>query len=375
MMPDIDFLSAKTEILLNPSTCPEIATQFKKWLPTSGDFASHLWFATSGSTAKAGSMKYVALAKEAFLASAGSVNSHLNISIDDIWINPLPRFHVGGLAIHARASLNKAKVISFLGKWQPQSFCDYIAKEKGTFTSLVPTQIYDLVKCQLKAPESLRGVIVGGGKLSTLLYEQARALGWPLFPSYGLTEAASQVATATHASESFPPMKILPHLQVHTDEEGFIHLKGRSLLTCYAYLTKADCKLVDPKKDGWLKSEDRGVVESEAITLLGRSDDFIKISGESVNFKDLEGILEGLKLKLRISFDAALVAIEDDRLGHSVIIAIEGTPSTASEALINSFQTSVLPFERIRSVHYLPKLPRSPLHKLLKDPLLKMISL
>ena len=44
--------------------------------------------------------------------------------------------------------------------------------------------------------------MTGGGALDPSLYKQARDLGWPLLPSYGLTECGSQVATASLSSAS-----------------------------------------------------------------------------------------------------------------------------------------------------------------------------
>ncbi len=83
-------------------------------------------------------------------------------------------------------------------------FAEEMNEGAVTLTSLVPTQVHDLVQCALACPPSLRAVVVGGAELDPVLGERARELGWPVLQSYGMTEAASQVATASLASLDRP---------------------------------------------------------------------------------------------------------------------------------------------------------------------------
>ena len=127
--------------------------------------------------------------------------------------------------------------------------------------ALVPTQVFDLVHAGRAAPASVRAIVVGGGALGSDLYTRARELGWPLLPSYGATECASQIATASLASlaaDAFPELEILSHAEVRTDAEGRIAVRSPALLTGYATAGG----LQAPKRDGWWRSEDRGAVDS-----------------------------------------------------------------------------------------------------------------
>ncbi|MDE0119544.1 MAG: AMP-binding protein [Bdellovibrionales bacterium] len=153
---------------------------------------SHVWLATSGRVCQ----KWVALSKEALLTSAQAVNRHLHVTEKDRWGLCLPLFHVGGLAILARAHLSHSSCFLFSGKWSASSFLAFLNQNKITLSSLVPAQVYDIVKAQHACPSFLRAVVVGGESLNPILYHAARKLNWPLLPSYGLTECASQVATA-----------------------------------------------------------------------------------------------------------------------------------------------------------------------------------
>ncbi len=213
----------------------------------------HIWLATSGTTS---SPKWVALSKDAILTSAGAVNQHLKSDASDVWVNPLPDFHVGGLGIWARSFLSGTKVYPFKPKrWDVYGYHRTLHDIKATLTSLVPTQVYDLVHKKLQPPQTLRAIIVGGGALPESLYHEAIQLGWRLLPSFGLTECASQVATAKHGSKD---LHILPHVTLKIDDDGYICIKSTSLLTTYS--------TTDPKVNGWFKTEDKGHISEKCQT-------------------------------------------------------------------------------------------------------------
>lgn len=371
-MNNIDWESSVSNVLCNPAYPEAEKSFFHNILSHSNSLSGHIWLSTSGSTSK----KWVGLSKQAILASALGVNKHLESDSTDKWIQALPDFHIGGLSIHARAYLSEAEVCYYQGKWIPQSFYTMIQKEKGTLTALVPTQLYDLVNLNLNAPSHLRAVIIGGGMLSQELYQRSIALKWPVLPSYGMTECASQVATGSLVDlfkKEVPEMKILPHLEVR-DQQGCLTIRGASLLSCYAYVENEQVSFKDPKNDGWFQSEDRGVVSDGFLEIHGRVDAMIKIGGESVDVAKLEKLWEMITYVEVKAFESALIAIPDVRLGYVIHLAYAGcVENKCLQAMIEKYQQAVLPFERIRKINCLPYLPRSPLGKILKKELVNML--
>ena len=223
-----DWESSSTEILLNPAATRELQEGSEKLSLIPG-FPRHVWLATSGSV---NGPKWVALSKQAILNSAKAVNDNLHSTARDIWLNSLPAFHVGGLGIWARSFLSGATVIETkMLKWNPHQFVQLISETQATLSSLVPAQVYDLVSQKLQSPTTLRATLVGGGFLNTSLYQDAKLLGWPLLPCYGMTETASQIATANF---DHPSLKILPHAEVKINAEGLICIKSSSLFSAYA---------------------------------------------------------------------------------------------------------------------------------------------
>lgn len=365
----MDWLSKETEILLNPKMPKKLMENALCRLPRGQEFSGHIWLATSGSTKNYGeAAKFVALSKEAFLSSAKAVNWHLNASSKDVWLNALPSFHVGGLGVYARAFLAKSAIASFDGKWSACDYYDLLIKSKATLASLVPTQLYDLIFHSFKAPKTLRAVVIGGGQLSEELKEKAKMLDWPVLPSYGMTEAASQIATACleGSASNSSDLKILNHIEVCINKEGFIALRGPSLLSFYCYLSETSASIVDPKSsDGWFVSQDFGKKQGDILVPLGRSQDFIKIGGESVDVGHLNRLLNDIKIRKAFKLDVAIVPVAEERLGHELHLMVAGDSEREVACLLDIFHCMVMPFEKIKAIHYVKELPRSPLGKLL----------
>ena len=100
-------------LLLNPRMDPArraqvLAAEFP-------DLPDHVWLATSGT---GGSLKLVALSRGAMECSALAVNLHLGVARDDVWINALPLFHVGGLGVTVRSHLAGTRFETFHDAWE-----------------------------------------------------------------------------------------------------------------------------------------------------------------------------------------------------------------------------------------------------------------
>jgi O-succinylbenzoic acid--CoA ligase len=297
---------------------------------------AHVFVATSGSS---GAIKLVALSKRAILASAAAVNERLGVTSRDVWAAVLPLFHVGGLGVYARCHLAGARAMTMA--WDPRAF----AESEATIASLVPAQVKDLIAAGLKPSPSLRAILVGGG-----IFDLAKS-DWPALPSYGMTECCSTISIED---------TLLSHIEARREAGGRLAFRGPSLLT--GYVTEEG--LADPKIDGWFISEDLGDVDGRTLNVIGRAEDFVKIGGESVDLKRLDQILYELA-----GDDAAIVVMPDERLGYVIHLA-----TTVEASFVDAFNERVHPFERIRGVHRVDAIPRSPLGKLLRGELAAMVS-
>ncbi len=368
--------STKNELFLNPRLKSSQIQTIQNWVAAvSQQLKGHVFLFSSGTTAVG---KCIALSKKAILVAANSVNQHLCAHPKDRWLNVLPLFHIGGLSIDARSVLSGAQMIH-MGQWNPPIFLNTLSEERITLTALVPTQMYDLIRASLHCPPSVRAVLVGGEALSIPVYQEARRLGWPLLPCYGMTETSAQVATA--ALESFnpdtpPPLKILSHVEIQEDHNGFLQMRSEALFTAYLFLEEGTLRIHDPKIQGWFQTQDRGLCHPPHLTVLGRSENFIKISGESVEINRLEFILEDVKQSVQSPADCALLPIPDPRLGYTLHLISDDTLSeSTADRIIHEFNHRVLPFEKIHAWHSMKKLPRTDLGKLQRGALQKKFSI
>lgn len=367
----IDLRSDANETLLNPRMPEALAQTLRERLSVAEGLRGHVFLLTSGSTASsAADYKWVALSKAAILSSALAANETLESDADDVWFHTLPDFHVGGVGIGARAGLSGARIVlPTYERWNPVRFAVEAAEAGATLTSLVPTQVHDLVAHGLAGPKRLRAILVGGGALSEGLYDAARRLGWPVLASYGLSETASQAAT--DPLDGPHQLRVLPHLEMGADAEGRIRVRGGSLLTGYVL---DGPRLVDPKDaEGWFTTEDLGRVEDGWLTITGRTQERIKIGGELSNLGLLRKTFDEAASQTGVRIGCALFALPDERLEHVVALAVEGGDPRLDEA-IAAFEARVLPFERIRTVRTVAEIPRTDLGKVRWSELLARVS-
>lgn len=295
------------------------------------DLPGRIWLASSGT---GGRLKVIALSRDAFAASARAVNDRLAATAADIWLNPLPLFHVGGLAMTVRAALSGA-AWQPLGAWSPAAFAERAAATGATLASLVPAQLHDLVAARVLPPPRLRAVVIGGDALDPDLHRAASALGWPVRPSYGLTEAASQVATAHGDAAPGEPLPLLPHVDARVGEDGLLELSGPSLLDGWlVFEDDAPPRWEDPKRHGWLRTNDRASLDGPLLRVHGRADDLLKIRGELVDLGALNRALQARVPQGRI----AVAASPDERNGHTLtVIADCDSAAAAATAALDIF--------------------------------------
>ena len=112
----------------------------------SGPVDGLVHFLTSGSS---GPPKIIGFTREALLASARAVNAFFGVAAGDVWLRMLPRFHVGGFQVEARAWAAGVRCVSGDDPWDPRTCADVCATENVTHLSLVPTQVYDLTRAGL----------------------------------------------------------------------------------------------------------------------------------------------------------------------------------------------------------------------------------
>ncbi len=278
---------------------------------------SHFLILSSGTTSS--ELKGYALSKKALFLNAKAVNEHFNLSSDDVWGLSLPHYHVGGLSVLIRAGLLKSKLIN-LGVWNPAEWHHQLSTNGITITTVVPTQVFDLVSLNLQAPSSLRFLIVGGDFLSHDLEKKALGLGWPIIRTFGMTEVCSQLLSANQVGGD---LRLLPIHNIKTDEDCRLWVKSESLFTCQFKLKEnIEVKLAKDfcDQEGFYPTQDMVRIEDSKVTHLGRLDDQLKINGKLFSLNEFKETLHSFALKHQIFGKVELVIEEDDRQGKKLVV-------------------------------------------------------
>lgn len=308
----------------NDAPCVMAPPHLQQWASRAGEFfqaqgLGHLIsFATSGSS---GSLpKAVLFTRHALHICAQGAVEHLHATSGD-WCCPLPVWHVGGAMIHLRAAITGATVYTLEGKWNPQQYADLMTSSGAYWSSLVPTQVIDLVNAEITAPETVKCIIAGGGLLDQQTGERARALGWPVVQSYGMTESGSQLATALPEDPYHTDrLTILPHWQVATDAQGRAMFQGQGKLYGRLLTTSNGAFLLETvPEENWWHTQDLIHLEGRKITFLRRADRLVKILGELI---DPDAVQEALR---RAVPEAIVESVPHPRTGEELVACAPDT--------------------------------------------------
>ena len=275
---------------------------------------------TSGSS---GTRKIVPLTFENLRASVDASRRRLGTGEDDRWLVCLPLDHVGGLSIIWRTldAGGTAIVVPF-----DPGGAD-IERLEPTIASMVPTMVHRLMGNNPGALASIGAVLVGGAALGLPLRERCVGAGVQLVPTYGLTEAGSQVATAARGMSktsegwvgtALDTMEVLivgfDHEPVRSGHTGLIAIEGPAVFNGY---------LGEEHRQRRFVTSDLGRLDTEgSLYVEGRIDDVILSGGENVSLGRVAEFIKGLDGV----DDVCVVGVEDAEWGTvgAVMVVCDG---------------------------------------------------
>ncbi len=286
----------------------------------------------------------------------------------DRWLNVMPLFHVGGLTILFR-SVILGSTVFLEPRFDPQTIYNRLQVERITLVSLVPTMLSRLLHLPQNAPSTLRLVLLGGAPAAPHLIEQARQRGYPVVPTYGMTETCSQIATGEGGEEialghpNLPTrIKIMRNgAECPREQPGEIWISGPTIAKGYWRNAEATKKAFE---GDWLKSGDWGSLGQDGyLKVVGRIKDIIIRGGENVFPGEVE---EQMRLIPAIR-DAAVFGLDDKEWGQRVAAALVcDEPISLSE--IAEFLSKRLAAYKIPSVYFrIEAVPRNPGGKILRN--------
>lgn len=318
---------------------------------------------TSGTT---GDPKGVRLTLGNLLASATASAFRLGVTPEDRWLCCLPMYHMGGLAPVVRSALYGTTAVV-----QPDfelERVETVFEEYGiTGVSLVPTMLTRLLDDGWTPPETLRFVLLGGAPASGTLIDRCERAGVPVYPTYGMTETASQVSTATpqqafsHDGTVGQPLVCTDVAVVDEDgnpcdpgQPGELVVSGPTVTPGYL-----DDETTGHAVDGrGLYTGDIGHRDADGrLWVHNRKDDRIITGGENVDPGEVVAVLRTHSEIV----DAAVVGIDDPEWGERVgaLVVPHGGATLDPEAIESYCRERLAGFKLPRTVAVVDGLPRT----------------
>jgi o-succinylbenzoate---CoA ligase len=215
---------------------------------------------TSGTT---GAPRPVHLTRENILANALGSAVVLGLDPAERWLCPLPLSHVGGLMVLLRSAIYATTAV--IGPAD---------RDDVTLASLVPTMLARLLDTNATPGPRFRAVLLGGAPADRALLTRARDAGWPVAPTYGLTQACSQV-TVGEVGDVETCGCALPGVAVALAPDGEILVTGPTVAG-----------------GGTLRTGDLGRLDDRGrLIVTGRKVDTIVSGGENVAPAEVEAVL------------------------------------------------------------------------------------
>ena len=285
--------------------------------------------ATSGS---AGEPKAAELTHEALRAAVGSSAARLSIDAGDPWLCCLPVAHMGGMLVLLRNLILGADV-EVQAHFDPEG----LDRVRASCTSVVPTMVARIHSAGISLSR-FKVVLVGGAALEPALRVP------PLVGTYGMTESCGGVVYDGRA---------LDGVGVRIGEDAEVQLSGPTLMRGYRLSSSQPFT-----SDGWLRTQDAGVLSDGFLHVLGRLDDVIITGGEKVWPQEVEAVLRAHPLVL----DVAVVGRPDPEWGAAVTALVvpadpAGPPSL--EALRAFCAERIAKFKAPRALEIRAALPHT----------------
>ncbi len=306
-----------------------------------------------------------------------AVGFALNAGIhdQDRWLHIMPLFHVGGLTILFRSVIHGSTVI--LGEqFDAETTYHMLVQERISLLSVVPTMVHRLLTLKGNAPKDLRLALLGGAPAAPALIESARQRGYPVVPTYGMTETCSQIVTLEggewphlSGSSGHPNLPVEIRIvngqePVKPDERGEIWVRGPMVARGYWNNTSAtEATFVN----GWLRTGDVGYLdEAGFLYVVDRMKDMIIRGGENVYPSEVE---QELVRHPGIS-DAAVFGVGDPEWGERVAAAVVVADDSLSPNATRKFLSNRLASYKIPTMYYrVEAIPRNASGKILRQKL------
>lgn len=348
--------------------------QPRSWEPDE-DFTATINY-TSGTTARP---KGVQLTHRNLWLNSATFGWHMGVNDRDVYLHTLPQFHCNGWGmVYAVTGMGGEHII--LRKIDGAEILRRVEKHGVTLICCAPA----VANAILDAAATWQGEIPGRGRVRmvvagapppTRTIERIETeLGWQLNQIYGLTETAPLLtinrprAELDHLSPAERASKLsaagVPAIGVEmkTDESGEILARSNVIMQGYWNQPEATSAAI---VDGWFRTGDGGVINSEnVLTISDRKKDVIISGGENVSSIEVEDAV----FSHPDVAEVAVIGIPDAKWGELVMALVVKTPGSTltDDELIAYTKIKLAGYKCPKKIEFRSELARTSTGKLQK---------
>ncbi len=311
-------------------------------------------------------------------ASARHIAEALSLEPGDVCLNVMPLFHIHGLVGATLSSLAAGAQVCCTPGFNALKFFGWLDEVRPTWYTAVPTMHQAILaraghNREIAARSRLRLIRSSSAPLlPKVMAELEKTFQTPVIESYGMTEAAHQMA-----SNPLPPRQRKPgsvgiacgpeiaimdgrgHL-VPCGHTGEVVIRGPNVMAGYEANPEANGASFTA---GWFRTGDQGVIDADGyLWITGRIKELINRGGEKFSPLEVDEVLmHHPAVEQVVTF-----AIPHPKLGEDVAAAVvlrEG--ETASDHDLRSFaEARLLHFKVPRKILIVREIPKGATAKL-----------
>ena len=330
---------------------------------------------TSGTTARP---KIVPLSQLNICTSAENIVNNLALVPEDRCLNIMPLFHIHGLIAAVLSSLRAGASVFCTPGFNALKFFAWLKESNPTWYTGVPTMHQAILSRASRNSDIIKNSRLRFLRSSSaslppqVMMAMEETFNSPVIESYGMTEAAHQMASNPLPPKERKPGSVGiaagPEISI-MDENGKLLTSGtigevviRGQNVTLGYLINPAANATG-FTNGWFRTGDQGIIDTEGyLRLTGRLKEIINRGGEKISPREVDEIL----LDHPAVLQAVTFAMPHEKLGEEVAVALVlKEDETTTEKEIREFAGQRLAdFKVPRKVIFLDEIPKGPTGKL-----------
>ncbi|XP_010278498.1 PREDICTED: 4-coumarate--CoA ligase-like 1 [Nelumbo nucifera] len=299
----------------------------------------------------------------------------------------MPFFHIYGITGICCATLRNKGTVVVMGRFDLRTFLNALINHEITFAPIVPPIMLALVKDPVVDEFDLRRLKLRAVMTAAApLAPELLAAFEHKFPdvqvqeAYGLTEHSCITLTHGDPNKGHSIAKrnsvgfILPNLEMKfidpnsglslpVNIPGEVCVRSQCVMQGYYKREEETERTIDA--EGWLHTGDVGYIDEDGdVFIVDRIKELIKYKGFQVPPAELEAIL----LSHPSVEDAAVFPLPDEDAGEIPAACVVMNPNAkeSEEEIMNYVASNVASYKKVRLVHFVDSIPKSPSGKIMR---------